>query len=384
MHSYERQKPSKILIFSECSEALLFFKESLSSLKTSLLEATSEKEAIGLAESKLPALLILDLKLPAKKTADVCSRLKKVPYLQNIPFLLLSSECALILEAIPHEYIDYISHPVNPKLFAKKVEQYIRFTAEKALLRAENTELSRRSKDLENFSSIAAHDLKTPLSIIQGYSDILLSQDDLDGDNRTFLEKVQESSLSMSSFIEDLLSYSRLNSESLEHQSVSVTQLLDDSFDKVAQLVSTTKAKITIESTFPGIHADPFLLTQLFTHLLTNSLTFIESGSTPQVIIRSKVMIDRRVPITTQKLPSICIISFHDSGIGFPPEQREHIFEAFTRLHPRSTYPGAGLGLAACRKIAGIHQGTITATSTPGEGATFFLTLPLNESEATP
>lgn len=122
----------------------------------------------------------------------------------------------------------------------------------------------------------------------------------------------------------------------------------------------------------PVIEADPSQMSQLLTNLISNALKFHRLGVPRQITVKSK-MIDG----DHFDGPQICEIAVQDNGIGFDEMYLDQIFSMFQRLHGRSEYAGAGIGLAICRRVVERHGVKITATSTPGEGSTFTIWLPV-------
>jgi light-regulated signal transduction histidine kinase (bacteriophytochrome) len=117
----------------------------------------------------------------------------------------------------------------------------------------------------------------------------------------------------------------------------------------------------------PIIEADPTQMHQLLQNLINNGLKFHQEGLPPIIQISSSNTRNR------------CQLSITDNGIGFESQYIDRIFKPFQRLHSRQEYEGSGMGLAICRRIVERHGGTITATSTPGEGSTFMVTLPIRQ-----
>ena len=108
---------------------------------------------------------------------------------------------------------------------------------------------------------------------------------------------------------------------------------------------------------------------QLFQNLISNALKFRRSGITPEISINASVT------------DGIVAITVRDNGIGFDPQYSRRIFRVFERLHSRTAYPGTGIGLALCRKIAERHGGTVTAEGALGAGSTFTVTIPLDQRD---
>lgn len=142
-------------------------------------------------------------------------------------------------------------------------------------------------------------------------------------------------------------------------------QVLDD----LEAQVEDTGAVVHVGA-LPIISADELQIRQLMQNLISNALKFHHEGVTPEVKIESTVA------------DGFVTLSVRDNGIGFDPRYSQRIFRVFERLHGRTEYPGTGIGLALCRKIAERHGGQITAESEPGVGSTFIVTLPLSRTEA--
>jgi light-regulated signal transduction histidine kinase (bacteriophytochrome) len=173
----------------------------------------------------------------------------------------------------------------------------------------------------------------------------------------------------MQVLIEDLLAFSRVSSrgQPFTPQDLSsvVTQVLSDLEVRIQQLDGTVNVH-----TLPTIDADGLQMRQLFQNLIANALKFHRPGVPPVVTVDGGAHGDE------------VTILVSDNGIGFDEKYLDRIFAIFQRLHGREEYEGTGIGLAVCRKIVERHSGTITARSTPGEGTTFVVTLPLTQSPA--
>ena len=118
----------------------------------------------------------------------------------------------------------------------------------------------------------------------------------------------------------------------------------------------------------PVIESEPFLLSSIFLNLFNNSIKFQKPDNIPRIIVDIK------------EEHSFVKIQLEDNGIGFPEDQKESIFEHFYKLHDRAQYEGCGMGLAICKKIIERHGGSISASSTLGEGSLFTINLPMMQS----
>jgi signal transduction histidine kinase len=136
----------------------------------------------------------------------------------------------------------------------------------------------------------------------------------------------------------------------------------------------------------PALEADALQMRQLLQNLIGNALKFHKPGQPPTVKISAREIPNTDGPPTGHPgrnghPPRAFEIRFQDDGIGFDPKYLDRIFNVFQRLHGRNEYEGTGMGLAICRKIVERHHGQITAQSQSGAGATFILTLPVQQPD---
>jgi signal transduction histidine kinase len=130
----------------------------------------------------------------------------------------------------------------------------------------------------------------------------------------------------------------------------------------------------------PTIDADPIQMRQLLQNLISNALKFHRDEEAPLVKLYCQMLESQENPPRGgSPVAELCQIIVKDNGIGFDQKYVDRIFNVFQRLHSRSEYEGTGMGLAICRKIASRHGGSITAESTPGRGAKFMVTLPIQQ-----
>ena len=246
-----------------------------------------------------------------------------------------------------------------------------------------NAELARSNHELDQFASVASHDLQEPLRKIQAFGDRLMTKchDSLDDQGRDYLQRMQAAAGRMQTLIRDILSFSRLAAKAKPFEPVNLNALIQEILSDLEARISQTRAFIEV-GTLPTIEGDATQLGQLFQNLLVNALKFCKNGEFPMVTISADCLKEGTAHTShvTNGQPK-WRISVKDNGIGFEEEYAERIFGIFQRLHGRHEYEGTGIGLAICRKVAEHHGGTITAHSTPGQGATFLVTLPGKQGE---
>ncbi len=245
-------------------------------------------------------------------------------------------------------------------------------------------ELQRSNRELEQFASVASHDLQEPLRKIQAFGDRLQAKcgEMLNEQGREYLERMRSAAARMSTLINDLLVFSRVTTKAQPFAAVDLAA-------EARQVVSDLEARIQqaggwVEiGSLPTIYADPMQMRQLLQNLIGNGLKFHRPQEPPVVRVEGRLLDGPNGEGPTAPLFELTV---RDNGIGFEEKYLDRIFQLFQRLHSRSEYEGTGIGLAICRKIIERHGGTITARSAPGQGATFLVTLPVREptSEGTP
>lgn len=237
---------------------------------------------------------------------------------------------------------------------------------EKEALEVSLAEVERSNKELQQFSSVAAHDLKAPLRNIAGFVDLLQLQytDQLDAKGLRFLEHIGVSVAQMQALLEDLLVYARAGVGELEFEPVDLGEVTAGVVAELDEAVSESGAVVQVDA-LPTVLADRVQMGQLLQNLLSNALKYHAETDAPDIQLHST-----RVDADWWQL------SVQDNGIGIDPEYSDQIFQTFRRLHSSSEFPGTGIGLAICRRILGRHGGRIWIESSPGEGSTFHVTLP--------
>lgn len=226
------------------------------------------------------------------------------------------------------------------------------------------------NRELQQFASVASHDLQEPLRKIQAFGERLQSNHsrELSEEGQDYLQRLLSAADRMRTLINDLLVLSRVTTKARPMVPVDLTQVVHDVVTDLEVRVAQSGGCVRV-STLPTVEADPLQMRQLLQNLIGNALKFHQAGAAPIVKIAGVLIRD----------DCWCEIRVEDNGIGFDTKHLGRIFAPFQRLHTRQQYEGSGMGLAICRKIVERHKGTITATSVPGQGATFIITLPVKQ-----
>ncbi|MDO6429752.1 CheR family methyltransferase [Flavitalea sp. BT771] len=244
-----------------------------------------------------------------------------------------------------------------------------------------NISLTHSNNSLEQYATIASHDLQEPLRKIRTFAAILNKQHSREvGDEaRLLLQKINASAERMSALIQDVLNFAKVLDSSI-FENVDLNLVLENVINDFDLLIEQKEALVHHDP-LPVIQAVPLQMNQLFYNLLSNALKFAKAEVPPLINISSRILTEEETGKHAGlkgKKPYLEIV-FRDNGIGFEPHFRKQIFEIFQRLNAISHFEGTGIGLALCQRIVSNHRGEITAESRPGEGASFQIILPMEQ-----
>ena len=266
------------------------------------------------------------------------------------------------------------------KRHSEELEQ--RVQERTAELRGLNTRLEASNRELQDFASVASHDLQEPLRKIQAFGDRLANRSSsaLGPDGQDFLRRMKNAAERMQKLITDLLGFSRVTTKAQPFVCVDLKQIAAEVLIDLESAIERCGASVELGD-LPEIDADPMQMRQLLQNLIGNALKFHKPGVPPHVRIYGQALSPATGESEGDSTIASCQILVQDNGIGFDEKYLDRIFNVFQRLHGRNTYEGTGIGLAVCRKIAERHGGSITAQSKPGEGSTFIVTLPIRHPD---
>lgn len=254
--------------------------------------------------------------------------------------------------------------------------------------------LERSNRELQDFASIASHDLQEPLRKIQTFAEELeeVVSEGTEEDVRDVVGRMKRASGRMRTLINDLLNFSRVTTRAQPFATVNMREVCEEVLSDLDGLIKETGGSVEVGE-LGTIEADSLQMRQLIQNLISNALKFRRQGEPPVVRVRGQLLRGSangagkangnggpqnggRLNGATKQLYRLTV---EDNGIGFDEKYLDRIFTIFQRLHGRMEYEGTGIGLAICRKIANRHGGDITARSTPGKGSTFIVTLPAKQ-----
>lgn len=237
-------------------------------------------------------------------------------------------------------------------------------------VRQRTQDLQRSNEDLQQFAFIVSHDLKEPMRMISSYSTLLQRRytGKLDADADTYIGYLVEGVKRMNSFVTDLLDYSRAGNDPEQHlELVDTEDAVSEALDNLQLAIVEANAEITRDP-LPAVYYDPAPLCQVFQNLIGNAI---------------KYRAERRptIHIGARRDGNDTVFSVRDNGLGIEPKYVEEVFGIFKRLHGKEV-EGTGVGLATCRRIVERRGGRIWVESHPGDGATFYFTVPARAGAA--
>jgi len=409
-----------ILIVDDKQENLFSLKTLLQLNAYDVDTASSGEEALKKILKNEYALIILDVQMPGMDGYEVAETVSGYSKTKTIPIIFLSAvniDKRFISKGYASGGVDYIIKPFDPDLLMLKVKTFYRLykqSKELKLIQAElqdevdrrkqaqkqleevnnqleekvkertkellkaNRELEASNTELQQYASVASHDLQEPLRKIITFINII--QERFLGripEAAFYINKVASSTERMRNLINDLLNYSRLSTSSY-FVSTDLNAILQETLSDLEVTIQEKGAKIEVEK-LSSAEVIPGQIRQVFQNIIGNALKFSKDNRTPQIKIWSERTNAKLFSGNLDSAGNFLRIHIRDNGIGFNEAFLGKIFTLFQRLHGKDEYEGTGIGLAIVRKIIEKHNGIITANSKEGEGSTFIIVIPVKQ-----
>jgi PAS domain S-box-containing protein len=261
-----------------------------------------------------------------------------------------------------------IMHDVSHRIKAERQLQQLH-----TALKEKYRELEKANAELATFTAITGNDLKEPLKKVYTSLELIMINDGtrLSDSSKAGLRRMQASLHRVKLLLDDILAVSGASSLSGNYTTLDLDQVARGAQASLITKIRESQARIAIQS-LPSITGSEEMMQSLFHNLLDNAIKFQRPGIIPRITVSSSVAKSKN-----GSQNEYACIHFTDNGIGIKPEDQEKIFIMFERLHDRSEYPGSGIGLTICRKIAEAHGGYMEVDSEPGKGSTFKCYLPV-------
>ena len=374
-----------ILIVDDAPENIISLKKVLEVNGFEVDTASSGEEALKKILKKSYVLIILDVQMPEMDGFEVAEAISGYSKAKETAIIFLSAASAnvnLITRGYSSGGLDYISKPVDMNILLLKVKTFYRIYEQSRALNEMQTKLleeiefrkeAERKKD--EFISIASHELKTPMTSIKGYIQLLersLDKEDLET-TRIRLHKVQNQVEKLNLLVADLLDISKIESGKLKFKKKYF------SFDKILDHIIEVMQQANPEVKFikkggidTEIFGDEMRIEQVIINFMTNAIKYAPDSD--------------EVHLTAERRGDEIYFSVRDFGIGMAKEHQPQIFDKFYRVEESSErFQGLGIGLYICQEIIERHEGKIGVNSEPDEGSEFYFTIPLHpEMDAKP
>ncbi len=378
---------------------------------------TNAIDAYAAALERSPVLILSDIVMPGMDGYEFCSKLKAHPILKDIPVILLTSlrDPLDIIKGLQAGADNFITKPYNDQYLLSQIhylltnneigksgsaenvivimfrgKKYTINSAKKqildlllsvyeaavqrndelistqAKLEASNENLIEANHELEAFSFTVSHDLRNPLNVVSGYSQILEKDYSfcLDPEAVQFLQRIQKATISMAKLIEDLLNFSRSGRTELQSKRIDLSEMARNVVSDIESQYPEHKAKFFIQEGLAA-EADANLMHVVIDNLFSNAYKYSGKVENPEIKFGKFVA-----------NPGNCFF-IKDNGAGFDMSKADKLFDPFHRQHTNSEFQGTGVGLATVRRIIERHGGRVWAESEPEKGATFYFSLPI-------
>ena len=332
------------------------------------LVAQDGLQAWQLLQAHTVDVVISDWLMPLVDGIELCRRVRKqmegVSSYTYFIFLTVLDDKEHMLAAMQEGADDYLAKPLDRIDLHARLQAAARVTSLYRQVAAHKAELERSNAELAQFASVVSHDLRSPLTSIAGFSELLQRYyaDHHDANATRYITSIMDGVKHMQTLIEGLLTYALVGAQASPPEPVDCTVVIERALTNLHAAIEARGAMVT-HAALPTVAADATQLSEVFQNLIGNAIKYCRE--TP------------RVAISADREGAEWLFSVRDNGIGMDPADAERIFGIFQRAPAAAEYPGTGIGLALCKKIIERHSGRIWVESCVGEGATFKFTLPV-------
>jgi len=331
--------------------------------------------ALQSARVQPPDLILLDINMPEMNGYEVCKHLKADETLRDVPVIFISAlnDTADKVKAFDMGAVDYVAKPFQFEEVKARVETHLRiYHLQKEL--AQQYGAIRKLEELkDNLTHMIVHDMASPIQTISMALDLVLSDgSDQNAESVDVLSRALDASRNLTEMVNSLLDISRMESGQmpLRRANVELRHLAEEAAEAMQLLAGAKNIRLVVQGPEVFLHADRDLIRRVFVNLIGNAVKFTPAGGA--------------VTISASASDGQTRAEVHDSGCGIPEQYHERIFEKFSQVESsrEGCKHSTGLGLTFCKLAVAAHGGKIGVQSRPGEGSTFWFSLPMNHTGA--
>jgi len=335
--------------------------------------AVSGKLALQAARNDPPDLILLDISMPEMDGYEVCAKLKSEERLKDIPIIFLSAltETMDKVKAFGAGGVDYIIKPFQFEEVEARVEAHLELRRQKFLLQENYNRLRELEKKRDDLVNMIIHDLRTPLTIIAGYNELIAEdrKNILSGESAGYISENKKAVKQMIQIVSDVLDTSKMEEGQMKLKlgKCDLGGILEEAISGMESLLEGRKIRFTPPVSPVLVRADGELVFRVIQNLLGNALKYTPDGS-GLIQLKLRPAGDRVRVIVS------------DNGPGIAPEHRQRIFEKFGQVGIREDHKrySTGLGLTFCKLAVEAHGGSIGVDGEAGKGSSFWFELPVN------
>jgi two-component system sensor histidine kinase/response regulator len=356
---------SRILVVDDITKNLQVVGTVLRKEGYEVMPATSGTEALKCVRVQLPDLILLDLMMPDMDGLEVCRRLKEDLATRQIPvvFLTASNEMEHLVQGFEVGAVDYVTKPFNPPELLARVRTHLELKHARQRLREMNEEKN-------EFMGIAAHDLRSPLNAVKGYTEMLLEDDALSQTERAaMLHRIHDATGRMVEMVQNLLDVNAIErgEMNLTLGQADLASLLNQAVEAHRPRAAEKQQAIQLQNEpgVVGVILDPNVTVQVLENLLSNAVKYSPPG--------------KDIFVRLRQLPDAVRIEVQDQGPGLSPEDQKKLFGKFARLSAKPTggEQSIGLGLSIVKRMVEAMNGRVWCESEAGHGAKFVVQFPI-------
>jgi signal transduction histidine kinase len=330
-----------------------------------LSHAPQLSDALRALSLKTVDALLLDLSLPDSRIEETLPQV--IGHHGELPIIVLTSlnDLEFGARAVQQGAQDYlVKTDLGGQLLLRSIRYAIERKKTQDKLESYAADLERSNEQLKTFAHTLAHEVKSPLSVVVSCLQMLEAKygTAFDGETQELVHDATRSVQGLSELVNELLEFARVGSEDDEFGSVDMESLFYHVYAMLRPIIRHAGASLTHDP-LPTVHGNEIQLRQLLQNLISNAIKY-RGPNRPAIHISAGEDMDRWV------------FSIKDNGLGIAPDLQQRIFEVFVRVHHPDEIPGTGIGLAFCKRIVEHHGGQIWVESQPGQGSTFYFSLP--------